>query len=584
MTQKILLIEDEPHTALLEISFLQKHGFVVSWANNSKKALQELELDIKPNLILLDIDLSEGIDGIDLAKTILSQCEIPIVFLSSHTDLQTIQKTEEVESYGYLLKGSPGAILLSAVKKALQFSTLHKTFRLQTKQLTQKINYFYQALYQSKYGFLAFDSSGKILDVNSAYCQMSGYERSECIGLSIYDLDLMFTHLELKKKFKEGSFFKTKHKKKNGSSLELEMNASYQPDYEDCYFCLLSDITLENQKFNDLEESKNILKTILNSLHPFIFWKDLDGTYLGSNQNLSESIEKKSSLESVNFSGANLQWSKEQQKTFKEDDAFVIKNKVSKLNFISSIQAKDGKDIWLNISRIPLHKSDGSLFGILEVYENITESKLQQDSKDQALKEKEVLLQEVHHRMKNNFTSIESLLFLQSETTTNLETKKNLLDAIGRIRSIRIVYDSLLLDTNYKTISLKLYLETLLNSVIKIFNNFPKVQLHTSIEDLHVPAKLALNLGIMLNELITNSMKYAFSHQLNPEINLIVKKELDELILILQDNGKGLGESFSLEQEDGLGLGLVKLLSQQMNGNFHIETLNGTRSTIKVKT
>ena len=126
------------------------------------------------------------------------------------------------------------------------------------------------------------------------------------------------------------------------------------------------------------------------------------------------------------------------------------------------------------------------------------------------LSEKETLLKEVNHRIKNNIASIESLLYLQSRAITNKEAKSALQDAINRVKSMRVLYDKLLLTTDYQDVSVKNYLDNLIDTIIDVFPANIKITLKKQIDDFPLNEKRLFPLGIIINELITNIMKYAF--------------------------------------------------------------------------
>ncbi|HAP43512.1 MAG: hypothetical protein A2087_10040 [Spirochaetes bacterium GWD1_61_31] len=127
------------------------------------------------------------------------------------------------------------------------------------------------------------------------------------------------------------------------------------------------------------------------------------------------------------------------------------------------------------------------------------------------VQEKEVLIKEVYHRMKNGIASVESLLSMQLDKSTNNETRSALTDSIGRIRSMRLLYDKLLLDGQADVVSSRAYLANLVRAVSDLFPSQDYVVVHTELKDLKLPSKLAFTIGLIANELITNSYKYAFA-------------------------------------------------------------------------
>src|SRR6056297_3109272 len=120
MPKKILLVEDEVLIAMNEAQTLQKHGYEVVTVYNGEKAVEMVNSDSEISLILMDIDLGKGIDGTEAADEILNKKDIPVVFLSSHTEPEVVKKTEGITSYGYIVKNSGETVLLASIRMAFR--------------------------------------------------------------------------------------------------------------------------------------------------------------------------------------------------------------------------------------------------------------------------------------------------------------------------------------------------------------------------------------------------------------------------------------------------------------------------------
>jgi CheY-like chemotaxis protein len=120
MSKKILLVEDEALIAMSEARMLKKHGFEVDTVYSGEQSIDKANSDPAIELILMDIDLGRGIDGTEAAEQILEQHDLPIVFLSSHTEPQVVEKTEGITSYGYIVKNSGETVLMASVKMAFR--------------------------------------------------------------------------------------------------------------------------------------------------------------------------------------------------------------------------------------------------------------------------------------------------------------------------------------------------------------------------------------------------------------------------------------------------------------------------------
>jgi two-component sensor histidine kinase len=211
----------------------------------------------------------------------------------------------------------------------------------------------------------------------------------------------------------------------------------------------------------------------------------------------------------------------------------------------------------------------------------IGERKQAEEEIKRQLAEKEILLREVHHRIKNNIASIGGLISLRLRSITNPEAMAVLQDAISRINSMRILYDKLLLSEDYKDVSVKNYVENLIDSVIALFPNNAKVVLDKRIDDFHLDSRRLFLLGTIINELLTNIMKYAFVNGDSGLIKITLTNAEQLVTLAIQDNGIGLPAGFDSNESKGFGLMLVKMLSRQLAGNFSMKNHTGTLCKIE---
>jgi PAS domain S-box-containing protein len=201
------------------------------------------------------------------------------------------------------------------------------------------------------------------------------------------------------------------------------------------------------------------------------------------------------------------------------------------------------------------------------------------------LEEKEIILQEVHHRVKNNMNTIMGLLSLQAAKLTNSEAAEVLIDARHRVETMLLIYDSLYRSGNYRSVDMKVYISDLLKRVELTFSDYTNISIRSTLEPLTLEASTALNMGIIINELVTNAYKYAFPDGRKGTIELVLKKnENAEVQLLVRDNGSGIPDSYSADTSKGFGLTLVHGLAGHMDGGINISRLNpGTEFSIIMK-
>src|SRR6056297_999089 len=135
MKKKILLVEDEAIIAISESQMLQKHGFEVVTAYKGEGAIEIIDELPDISLILMDIDLGKGIDGTEAAQRILEKKDLPVVFLSSHTEAEVVEKTEGITSYGYIVKNSGETVMLASIRMAFRLFESRLKDRVKEKAL-----------------------------------------------------------------------------------------------------------------------------------------------------------------------------------------------------------------------------------------------------------------------------------------------------------------------------------------------------------------------------------------------------------------------------------------------------------------
>ena len=218
---------------------------------------------------------------------------------------------------------------------------------------------------------------------------------------------------------------------------------------------------------------------------------------------------------------------------------------------------------------------------ISSILADISERKAAEESKNTLLKEKDLILREVHHRIKNNMVTMMSFLSLQSTRMKNPETAEALLEAQNRLRSMGVLYDKLYRSESQSDMSVRAYLEPLLDDIVKLFPHAFELKVVAKIEDFTLNVKDLASLGIVVNELVTNTLKYAFAGRNEGMIALQVSKEGKRIIVVFEDDGIGLPESVDAANPAGFGFLLVNALVKQLKGSLRIERRQGTRFVLE---
>jgi len=237
--------------------------------------------------------------------------------------------------------------------------------------------------------------------------------------------------------------------------------------------------------------------------------------------------------------------------------------------------------LWMEIFLNPIYDSEGNVCEISLVAHDITEKKSTEKEIVESLKEKEVLLKEIHHRVKNNLQVISSILNLQSSFVKDEKTLDILEESRNRIRSMAIIHESLYQTSNFSSINFSDYLLNLTTSLIASYRvHAGSIELKTQVDKVELVLDQAIPCGLLVNELITNALKYAFPGELSGEILLGLSEKNNKIELVIKDNGVGMPEGFSILNSDTLGLQLVNTLVEQLDGEIKVENSGGIKYLI----
>ncbi len=242
---------------------------------------------------------------------------------------------------------------------------------------------------------------------------------------------------------------------------------------------------------------------------------------------------------------------------------------------------KNGEYYWESATISPVKNESGTITHFLALKEDITERKKTEERINGLLVEKELILREVHHRIKNNMNTIYGLLALQAATLSDPGAISALNDAGSRVKSMMTLYSKLYQSPEFNKISVAIYLPTLIDEIVSNFPNSTSVKLETRIDDFIMDVQKIQPLGIIINELVTNIMKYAFKGRSDGQIGISVTERDGQVTVIIEDNGNGIPDSIDFGHSTGFGLMLVDGLTKQINGKIRIERGEKTRIVLE---
>ena len=212
---------------------------------------------------------------------------------------------------------------------------------------------------------------------------------------------------------------------------------------------------------------------------------------------------------------------------------------------------------------------------------NLTREKRDREQIERSLKEKETLLQEIHHRVKNNMQIVSSLLRLQSQHVKDPETQEIFNACQNRINSMALIHTALYQSKNIARIDFNAYISRLMRQLILAYNQQDSsLDYSVDVQDIHLEIDKAIPCGLIISELISNSLKHAFPSQKKGLISVHMQEQRGKYILAIKDNGTGFPEGIDFRKSGTLGLQLVTDLTSQLGGTIDLNTDKGTEFII----
>jgi PAS domain S-box-containing protein len=266
---------------------------------------------------------------------------------------------------------------------------------------------------------------------------------------------------------------------------------------------------------------------------------------------------------------------------YMEAAELFLKNLLSPEDHPSVIDYKirhvDGSWRMHTSSIVPVTDKSGAPIAFVGIAKDITDRKNSEYQVKKLLQEKELLLKEVHHRIKNNMLTISGLLYLQADSVKNDIAASALNDARNRVQSMMVIYDKLYRSADFRHISAKDYLSNLIIGVSSAFAGSSHVEVEMNIEDSILDSEILFPVGIIINELMSNVYKYAFTGRKEGAVKISFLRKSEKLIeLSFEDNGIGMPEDVISGKSAGFGMNLIRILVKQIDGDLHISNNNGT--------
>lgn len=442
---------------------------------------------------------------------------------------------------------------------------------------------YYRRIFENAHdAILVFEPEKEIiLDANIQACRLYGLPRGKLIGRSLQEFskDIQRGRRYIVEVLKKGHLrnLQTTHRRPDGQEMILEVNAaltSYKGQL--AIISIHRDIT-EKVKINQaLEQERAYLNKLFEDTPLGIVMADPRAKVLRVNKE----FERLFGYQGEEICGRNIDEliipSGESKKLKKIYDKLT---KGQNVVFEAIRRTKKGKRIEVQITVTPIIIK-GESKGFYALYQDITRRKRAARRLKESLKEKTVLLQEIHHRVKNNMQLMASLLRLQALKSQNKEFQEMVEVSQNRIRSMALIHESLYQFKNLARIDFTNYVQRLVGHLYSIFMAKEKgkdIKVNIEVHDVFLDINQAIPCGLIINELVSNAFKYAFIDcnrgRIEVKLYPIEKKNYQ---LIVSDDGVGLPEEVDLGEPQTLGLQIVTDLVGQLGGHLQVERTKGT--------
>ncbi len=340
-------------------------------------------------------------------------------------------------------------------------------------------------------------------------------------------------------------------------------------------FVIYFDITETKRLQEELNRQKQLAESVIEGLPDTFYMFDENNRVVNWNGYVNE-VTGYTDKEIKEMDPLDLIVEEDRDKT-RETIERVLKEGTATLE--TKLLTKEGEEI-------PYYLSGRRFEGEEKLYviafgTNIAEMKTIENKLREANKDKEVLLDEIHHRVKNNLSHISSILQLQSYNTDSEEVHSVLQDSQARIQSIAMIHDQLYQHESFKEVRMDHYVERLAQTIKQTWASDEKdISYHIETDQIVLPVKEAVTCGSLINELITNATKHAFVQQERGNVWVEVTQKNGDIKILVADDGVGLPDDFSLQSDNSLGVNLINTFARQLNADLSYES--GERTEFKI--
>lgn len=616
---KVLLVEDEQILALSLRDQLDQLGYkVIETITSGIEAVQYAQ-EMLPDLILMDIILQGTIDGVEAARQIQSFYDVPIIYITSHSDHNIIERAKLTQPFGYLMKPIQLNELEATIEMAFYKHQHEKKLRELNKKLQKEISdreqsnmalrsseerlkfseiRFRKLVEQSPLGIVVYSPQGRVKFSNEAVKIIH--------DLTDEDVELIRNNYNILEDDQLESHEIIDHIKRGLTGEAIKIPAiRYDPRKtkifpqtqreEPCWLEVIiypvnddqgnirevvlihHDITELKKIEEKLKESEKRFKAIFEQAGVGVALIDIQtGKFIDINQKYCDILGYgRDELMSMTF----------EEITHPDD----LENDVNHMNQLKSGEIKEfsiekryfhknGSLVWGNRTVSPMWKIGEQSGFHIEVVEDITERKQAHEQIKTSLNEKEVLLQEIHHRVRNNMAIASAFLSLQTKRVQCQDDLALIQDSRDRIYTMALVQEKLYRTSNFTDVDFAGFIEDLAAKLISSYADYPnQINLKIQTGEVELNITNAIPCGLLVNELLSNAIKHAFPQGRQGEVDIKLHKDNNtQVILTISDDGVGFPDDIDFKEMDTVGMQIVHSLVKQLNGTIELNRTHGS--------
>jgi len=486
-----------------------------------------------------------------------------------------------------------------AKQKMYEAKSANKNLKMQLEQnrqiqirLQNEQSYSHGVIESSLDMIFTTNVSGRLTKLNTAAKKKLGIQNSTYLNKHF---SILFIHASTGEKInrelnQKGSFSgEVTMKKLNQESFTAFISCSYLFNAENEFLGIMGisrDISDIKKKEREIKEQASKLNTIIESSSHYFFTIDREYKFTSFNKRLKEDAKKNYGIDLNKRDSFFVLYENASTSSKNEQIYFWNKHFTNCFNghfveFETENIGPDGKHFYREIYLNPIYNENGEIEELSGIGHDTTDKRLYEKELKKSLKEKEVLLQEVHHRVKNNMQVISSILNLQSANVTDKKLLSILNESQGRIRAMAAIHERLYRTKNFSDVKFSSYIKNLSESLVYSYEyGETAIDLICEVDEIFLTLDYSIPCGLIVNELISNALKYAFKGREKGEIKIILKKQNDTISIRVEDNGVGFKQKQNIESTDSLGLQLVNTLVEQIEGKMIMEQSSGTKYVI----